>query len=80
MKGKIRWFSSKKGYGFIDSEDGRSIFVHYSDVQSEGYKTLNEGDEVTFDIQDTDKGPKAVNVVVTKRSLNKQKTRRNRKF
>ncbi|MEO0144600.1 MAG: cold shock domain-containing protein [candidate division WOR-3 bacterium] len=80
MKGKIRWFSSKKGYGFIDSEDGRSIFVHYSDVQSEGYKTLNEGDEVTFDIQDTDKGPKAVNVVVTKRSFNKQKTRRNRKF
>jgi len=46
----------------------RSIFVHYTDIQSDGYKTLNEGDEVTFDVQETEKGPKAINVVTTKRS------------
>ncbi|MEO0223950.1 MAG: cold shock domain-containing protein [candidate division WOR-3 bacterium] len=76
MKGKVKWFSSKKGYGFIDCEDGRSIFVHYTDIQSDGYKTLNEGDEVTFDIQETEKGPKAINVVTTKRSQKKSKNRR----
>ncbi len=76
MKGKVKWFSSKKGYGFIDCEDGRSIFVHYTDIQSDGYKTLNEGDEVTFDIQETEKGPKAVNVVATKRSQRKFRSKR----
>jgi CspA family cold shock protein len=76
MKGKVKWFSSKKGYGFIDCEDGRSIFVHYTDIQSDGYKTLNEGDEVTFDIQETEKGPKAINVVTTKRSQKKSRSRR----
>jgi CspA family cold shock protein len=76
MKGKVKWFSSKKGYGFIDCEDGRSIFVHYTDIQSDGYKTLNEGDEVTFDIQETEKGPKAINVVITKRSQKKSRSRR----
>ncbi len=76
MKGKVKWFSSKKGYGFIDCEDGRSIFVHYTDIQSDGYKTLNEGDEVTFDVQETEKGPKAINVVTTKRSQKKLRSRR----
>jgi CspA family cold shock protein len=76
MKGKVKWFSSKKGYGFIDCEDGRSIFVHYTDIQSDGYKTLNEGDEVTFDVQETEKGPKAINVVTTKRSQKKSRSRR----
>jgi CspA family cold shock protein len=76
MKGKVKWFSSKKGYGFIDCEDGRSIFVHYTDIQSDGYKTLNEGDEVTFDIQETEKGSKAINVVTTKRSQKKSRSRR----
>jgi CspA family cold shock protein len=76
MKGKVKWFSSKKGYGFIDCEDGRSIFVHYTDIQSDGYKTLNEGDEVTFDVQETEKGPKAINVVTTKRSKKKSRNRR----
>jgi CspA family cold shock protein len=76
MKGKVKWFSSKKGYGFIDCEDGRSIFVHYTDIQSNGYKTLNEGDEVTFDVQETEKGPKAINVVTTKRSQKKPRSRR----
>ncbi len=71
MKGKVKWFSSKKGYGFIECEDGRSIFVHYTDIQSEGYKKLNGGDEVSFDIQDTNKGPKAINVEVTRKSQNK---------
>jgi len=76
MKGKVKWFSSKKGYGFIDCEDGRSIFVHYTDIQKDGYKTLNEGDEVTFDIQETEKGPKAINVVTTKRSQKRSRSRR----
>jgi CspA family cold shock protein len=76
MKGKVKWFSSKKGYGFIDCEDGRSIFVHYTDIQSDGYKTLSEGDEVTFDVQETEKGPKAINVVTTKRSQKKSRSRR----
>lgn len=76
MKGKVKWFSSKKGYGFIDCEDGRSIFVHYTDIQSDGYKTLNEGDEVTFDIQETEKGPKAINVVTIRRSQRKSRNKR----
>ncbi len=75
----MKWFSSRKGYGFIEGEDGKSIFVHYTDIQSEGYKKLNEGDEVSFDIQNTDKGPKAVNVEVTKKSQYKPRRRNARR-
>ncbi len=63
MKGKVKWFNESKGYGFIEKEDGSGdVFVHFSSIQSEGFKTLHEGEVVEFDIVDSDKGPKAVNV------------------
>lgn len=63
MKGTVKWFDSDKGYGFISSEDGKDIFVHFSAIQSEGYKSLQEGDQVEFDVKDGDRGPQAANVV-----------------
>ena len=62
-KGTIKWFNENKGFGFIQQEDGPDVFVHFSEIQGEGYKTLNEGDEVEFEITEGDKGPKAANVV-----------------
>lgn len=62
-KGKVKWFSNAKGYGFIEQEGGPDVFVHYSSIQGEGYKKLEEGDEVTFDIIQGEKGPQATNVV-----------------
>ena len=61
-KGKVKWFSNQKGYGFITPESGNDVFVHFSAITGEGYKTLEEGQEVEFDIQKDDKGEKAVNV------------------
>lgn len=66
MKGTVKWFDAKKGYGFITKEDGEDIFVHYSAIQAEGYKTLKEGDRVEFDVQNGQKGPQAANVKVIK--------------
>jgi len=63
MKGTVKWFNSGKGYGFITSEAGDDVFVHYSSIQGEGYKALNEGDSVTFEVADGDKGKKAIDVV-----------------
>lgn len=63
MKGKVKWFNPEKGYGFIVSEDGKEVFVHYSSIVSEGYKTLDENEEVTFDVEDGERGPLAKNVV-----------------
>ncbi len=61
--GKVKWFNAEKGYGFITTEDGKDVFVHYSAIQSEGYKTLDEGASVEFDVTESDRGPQASNVV-----------------
>jgi len=62
-EGTVKWFNQKKGYGFISTDDGRDIFVHYTNIAGEGFKTLVEGDAVSFDIVDGEKGPRADNVV-----------------
>ncbi len=61
--GSVKWFNEAKGFGFIASEDGADVFVHYSSLQGDGFKTLAEFDDVSFDIEEGPKGPKAVNVV-----------------
>ncbi|MBI4372354.1 MAG: cold shock domain-containing protein [Candidatus Omnitrophica bacterium] len=66
VQGKVKWFSNVKGYGFIEQEGGQDVFVHYSSVQGEGYKTLEEGDVVSFEIIQGEKGPQASNVVKEK--------------
>jgi CspA family cold shock protein len=63
MQGKVKWFNAEKGYGFIEREDGGDVFVHYSAIKAEGFKTLDEGQAVQFDIVDGDRGPQAANVV-----------------
>jgi len=62
-RGKVKWFSNQKGYGFIATESGNDVFVHHSAIQGEGYKTLEEGQEVEFDIEKGPKGDQATNVV-----------------
>ena len=64
MTGKVKWFDSKKGYGFITAENGREIFVHFSGIAKEGFKSLNEGQTVSFEIGEGAKGEQAVNVTV----------------
>ena len=60
--GKVKWFNESKGYGFVTADDGTDAFVHYSDIQGDGFKTLNEGDDVEFEITQGSKGAKAANV------------------
>jgi CspA family cold shock protein len=61
--GKVKWFNNSKGYGFIEKEGGGDVFVHYTAIQGEGFKTLNEGQSVEFEIAQGEKGPQAINVV-----------------
>lgn len=62
VKGTVKWFNEKKGYGFLSKEDGGEVFVHYTAIQKAGFKTLKEGQSVQFEIEDGSKGPQAVNV------------------
>ncbi|SHK12349.1 cold shock domain-containing protein [Desulforamulus aeronauticus] len=62
MQGKVKWFNANKGYGFIESESGTDVFVHYSAIQTEGYRTLEEGQPVEFDVVEGTRGPQAANV------------------
>lgn len=61
--GRVKWFNNSKGYGFIERDDGPDVFVHYSSIGGDGYKSLREGEEVTFSIVDGAKGPQAANVI-----------------
>ncbi|CAH2462579.1 hypothetical protein BWGOE4_50350 [Bacillus mycoides] len=63
MQGRVKWFNAEKGFGFIEREDGDDVFVHFSAIQQEGYKSLEEGQQVEFDIVDGARGPQAANVV-----------------
>jgi len=63
LRGNVKWFSDSKGYGFITPEEGRDVFVHFSAITMEGFKTLTEGQEVEFDVSEGPKGPQASNVV-----------------
>lgn len=62
MVGKVKWFNNEKGFGFIEREGESDIFVHYQNIKGEGYRTLNEGEEVEFDVEPTAKGEQAINV------------------
>ncbi len=62
LQGTVKWFNESKGFGFIEQEDGKDVFVHYSAIEGSGFKTLNEGDKVEFEVVDGPKGPAAANV------------------
>ncbi len=64
MTGTVKWFNAEKGYGFIKDEEGKDIFVHFSSINSDGYKTLEEGQKVTYDLVESNRGPQAKNVTV----------------
>ncbi|AGK99673.1 cold shock domain-containing protein [Desulfoscipio gibsoniae] len=62
MEGKVKWFNADKGFGFIETSEGNDVFVHFSAIQGEGFKTLDEGQSVTFDVVEGNRGPQAANV------------------
>ena len=61
--GTVKWFNEAKGFGFVTTDEGTDVFAHFSAIQGEGFKTLNEGDAVSFDVEDGEKGPRAANIV-----------------
>jgi len=63
MKGKVKWFNAEKGFGFITADNGKDVFAHFSQIQKDGYKSLQEGEAVEFDITQGQKGPQASNIV-----------------
>ncbi len=63
FEGKVKWFNETKGYGFIQKDDGQDVFVHYTSIQGDGFRTLTEGQRVSFDVVEGERGPKATNVV-----------------
>ena len=65
-QGKVKWFSNEKGYGFIEADDGEDVFVHFTGIVSEGFKTLDEGQSVSFEITEGNRGPQAANVLKLK--------------
>ncbi|MBV4418946.1 cold-shock protein [Clostridium tyrobutyricum] len=64
MSGTVKWFNSEKGYGFITGEDGKDVFAHFSQINVDGYKTLEEGQKVSYDVVDGQKGPQAENISI----------------
>ncbi|MCD6232177.1 cold shock domain-containing protein [Candidatus Aerophobetes bacterium] len=62
-EGTVKWFDDRKGYGFIERENGKDVFVHFSNIQTDGFKSLEKGEKVSFEVEDTDRGPQAVKVV-----------------
>ena len=64
MNGTVKWFNAEKGYGFITGEDGKDVFAHFSQINSEGYKSLQEGQKVTYDVTNGPKGPQAENITI----------------
>jgi len=63
MVGKVKWFSAEKGFGFIETSEGNDVFVHFSAIQADGFKTLEEGQDVNFDVVEGNRGPQAANVI-----------------
>ncbi len=66
MKGTVKWFNAEKGYGFITAEDGQEVFAHFSNIEGDGYKSLEEGQAVEFEIEANDRGPQATNIELEK--------------
>lgn len=66
MQGTVKWFNSEKGYGFISAENGTDVFAHFSEIQTDGFKKLEDGQTVTFEIKEGQKGPQAANITVVK--------------
>ncbi len=75
--GTVKWFNAEKGFGFITREDGSDVFVHFSAIQGDGFKTLEEGQAVTFDVEESDRGPQAANVTksIIRQSLREKSLR-----
>lgn len=63
MKGTVKWFNDSKGYGFIKNQRGEDVFVHFSAIQANGFRTLSEGEEVEFEVRESERGPQAANVI-----------------